>query len=111
LDKARSSDRRSFLATVAGGGLLLGAGLFLGAGQATQPQAGRPRRARMIVDRDPRDPARPLPAPQPQQQQQQLPMPPPSENMMATVEPHHGRARASPTQRFVICPGNRRCPR
>lgn len=100
----RRPSRRSFLAQVAGGGLIVGAGLIFGAkGSAAQPKT-RPGTRRMVVDADPRDPARPTGAP-------------PAQPRPADTDPVDpaGRGarvnRATPRGRFVVCPGNTRCPR
>lgn len=108
----RTVTRRSFLARVAGGGLIAGAGLSFGAnGGAAQPKAG-PETRRMVVDADPRDPARP-PSHHPR-------IAPPSRPIDRDSGPNsdpagagnHGRATnaAGPIERFVVCPGNPRCP-
>lgn len=115
--RVRDVSRRSFLAKVAGAGLFGGAALVLGDVGA---QARRRRRTtRMAVDADPRDPARPI-AP-PQQQPEQQPPPPPSKpggdadsGVTADAQGSGRRpvvaTRPSQAGRFVICPGNRRCP-
>lgn len=90
----RIASRRSFLAQVAGAALAV---VVLGA----PAHAGR-RRRRMAVDADPRDPARPLTTPPPQRPRISggMPMPPPGPPGPDIPAP----------SRFVICPGNRRCP-
>ena len=111
----RKLTRRSFLARVAGGGLVAGAGLSFGAnGGAAQPKAG-PETHRMVVDADPRDPARP-----PAHHVQHSRAAPPSRPADRDSGPHSdpvgegGRGRstnaAAPLERFVVCPGNPRCP-
>jgi hypothetical protein len=99
----RNPSRRSFLAQVAGGGLALGAGLIPGARGAIAMQPQR----RMVIDSDPRDPARMPPSPSP------APAPAPPN----TGSAGNGRRRAyaapprpATTQRFIVCPGNSRCP-
>ena len=108
----RNPDRRSFLARVLGGAALVGAGLILGAEAPAESQKNRVRTTRMVVDRDPGDPARLPGAPRPNA--------PPGPGRPQPIEPpappanptgHHRVQSAAPsTQRFVICPGNRRCP-
>jgi hypothetical protein len=108
----RTVTRRSFLARVAGGGLVAGAGLSFGAaGGAAQPK-GQPETRRMVVDADPRDPARPP--------RTHASMAPPSRPTDQDSGPRSdaagtgGHARrsnaAAPRERFVVCPGNPRCP-
>jgi hypothetical protein len=99
----RNPSRRSFLAQVAGGGLAVGAGLILGTQSAVAVQQTR----RMVVDSDPRDPAR-MPSP---------PSPAPAPAPPNTGSAGNGRRRAyaapprpATTQRFIVCPGNSRCP-
>ena len=106
MSRHRTPTRRSFLSQVAGGGLLAGAGLIFGAkGSAAQPK-GQPTR-QMVVDADPRDPARP-PAPAPAQ-------PGPTDRDSGPNGDPGGQGAATnvstPRERFVICPGNSRCPR
>jgi hypothetical protein len=123
LDTPRSIGRRSFFARVAGGALIAGAVLIFGETGADARRRVRTRR--MLVDRDPHDRARPVPsspvrhgrhrprpdlrpAPpsdieppsNPESPSDIQPMPPP------VISGHHGRLG-----RFVICPGNVRCPR
>ena len=94
-------DRRSFLSRVAGGLLIAGAG----EAQARPSRRRRPVSRQMLLDADPKDPARPVPS----------------------TYQGHGRPRTGitdsdpsdpagtgpgrPLERFVICPGNARCPR
>lgn len=105
---SRTLGRRSFMTLVAGGGLV-GAGLILTAPGAAQVRTRRtttPRR--MAVDADPRDPARMPVVPRPD------PPSPPSNPITGVSGNLHGRSQRpvpAPTQRFVVCPGHRRCPR
>jgi hypothetical protein len=108
--KSRSVGRRSFLALVAGGGLAFGTGLVLASAGATQASSRRtapPRR--MIVDRDPSDPAR-LPAPPAPEPTRPSPRPPRIGSIGGNVLRRQQRS-PGPRQRFVVCPGHRRCPR
>jgi hypothetical protein len=117
LDKARNIGRRSFLTRVAGGMFAVGSGLALGAanGAAQQTSRSAPKKQDMLVDADPGDPARPVPRPRPSYQGRQRPrptistspMPPPS----APDGPVDTGRTGGPIQRFVVCPGNVRCPR
>ena len=112
MQRLRYLTRRSFLARVAGGGLIAGAGLIFGANDGAARQKGQPETRRMVVDADPRDPARP-PSHHPR-------IAPPSRptdrdsgpNSDPTGTGHHGRATnaTGPVERFVVCPGNPRCP-
>jgi hypothetical protein len=110
LGQGRNVDRRSFLAQVAGGALAAAALL------PAAPAEARRRRRHMVVDADPRDPARLQPAPPRPHRSQPLP-PPTLPNDGPTdpdIElPHRRRFRGGvpAPSRFVICPGNRRCPR
>lgn len=105
MDKVRTVDRRSFLARVAGAGLV-GAALVLGGPEA---QARRRRRVQMAVDTDPRDPARPIDgggSPRP-------PARPPARTTDWDTGPNAdppGYGSPAPAGRFILCPGNRRCP-
>lgn len=110
MGKIRTVSRRSFLARVAGCGLAAGAAIVLGGGGAL---ATTRRRTQMIVDADPRDPARPVQAG-------------PARPVGATGSA--GRRRSGITVsgagpndaasgaghgalgRIVVCPGNPRCP-
>jgi hypothetical protein len=113
LDKVRSIGRRSFLIRVAGGALVAGAAMAFGESEASARR--RVRRQRMLVDADPSDPARPVsqsshsvtghgrtrharPGPEP------MPLPP-------YIGSPSGSNGPGPVSRFVICPGNARCPR
>lgn len=89
----RIATRRSFLTQVVGAALIAVA--------AASPADARRRRRRMAVDADPTDPARPLPTRPPARPRTSGgPAPPPSLPSPDTPVP----------SRFVICPGNRRCP-
>jgi hypothetical protein len=108
----RTVTRRSFLARVASGGLVAGAGLSFGAAGGAARQKGDPPTRRMVVDADPRDPARPP--------RTHASVAPPSRPTDRDSGPHSdhpgagGHARganaAGPRERFVVCPGNPRCP-
>ena len=106
MQKLRPASRRSFLARVAGGGLILGAGTIFGAnGRAAQP--GPPETRQMVVDADPSDPARPPRPPGPSR-------PAADKDSGPNSDPHGTGAQANsqgPRERFVVCPGNPRCPR
>jgi hypothetical protein len=104
--------RRSFLARVAGGGVDSGSGLSLGASGVAALLTAEPATRRMVVDADPRDPARPP--------RTHASMAPPSRPTDQDSGPRSdaagtgGHARrsnaAAPRERFVVCPGNPRCP-
>jgi hypothetical protein len=103
VDPNRPGSRRSFLSLVAGGLLAGAAGSFV----AVPGAESRPRRKarQMTVDNDPADPAREPGAPRPPRRPSRItanPHPPPP-----VPGPDGGRG---PMSRFVICPGNRRCP-
>ena len=103
MQRVRHIPRRSFLAQVAGGGLIIGAGLIVGADARAAQQSGEPSTRQMGVDADPSDPAR-LPPP---------PARPADRDSGPNSDPHGaGRQTSSsmPSERFVICPGNTRCP-
>jgi hypothetical protein len=108
LEQGRIVSRRSFLAQVMGGALA-GAAVL-----SPPPALARRRRRRMVVDADPRDPAR-LPSAQPRPDPPQ-PLPPPTlpdsgPTISGGVPPRRvQRNGPSAPSRFVICPGNRRCP-
>jgi hypothetical protein len=97
---------------VAGGGVVAGAGLIFGATGGAAPPKGGSATRRMVVDADPRDPAR-LP-------RTHATIAPPSRPHDRDSGPNsdpaghggHGRSTnaAEPLERFVICPGNPRCP-
>ncbi len=114
--KLRDIGRRSFLARVAGGAIAIGVGLILGSGEAEAKRRRRratPTPRRMLVDADPRDPARPIrqpPANPPARQPPPILAPPqfPTVDNPPPADPVGRPARVS---RFVVCPGNRRCPR
>ncbi|HYD12228.1 MAG TPA: hypothetical protein VEC11_05225 [Allosphingosinicella sp.] len=102
----RRTNRRSFLTQVAGGGLIVGAGVIFGAGDSAAQQKNQQISRQMVVDTDPSDPARP-------------PSPPPAQPQAADrdagprSDPGGTGAQANtatPRERFVICPGNSRCP-
>ena len=109
MDPNRTGSRRSFLSLVAGGLLAAAAGSFVAAPGAQS----RPRRKarRMIVDNDPADPARDVGAPRPPRRPTRITAnpspPPPTPGPDSGSGPDPGRG---PMSRFVICPGNRRCP-
>ena len=120
MDKVRSMARRSFLAQVAGGGLILGAGVL-----PARSAEARPRPRQMVVDRDPRDPARSV---EEEARRRRRVVGREFEDRRyrqgsdARIErPDRGGftagllgevsgGGAAPPSRFVICPGNRRCP-
>ncbi len=107
---SRSVGRRSFMALVAGGGLAFGAGLVLPSSGTTQASSRRTATSRrMIVDRDPSDPAR-LPAPPAPEPARPNP-PPPHIGSIGGSVPGRQHRSPGPRQRFVVCPGHRRCPR
>lgn len=117
MDKARNIGRRSFLTQVAGGAFVVGSGLAVGAasGAAQATSGPSPKKQDMLVDSDPGDSARPVPRPRPSYPGRQRrrpsisaspgPLPAPPDGPVDT-----GRT-GGPIQRFVICPGNVRCPR
>ena len=86
--------RRSFLARVVGLGAVA---LLSGAAVAQQPAR------RMIIDADPRDPAR---VPTPEQERRH-------DARRRSRQAPAGAVRSpssAPSSRFVVCPGNNRCP-
>jgi hypothetical protein len=99
--RVRSLNRRSFLAQVAGGALI-------GTAAFAQNEATPVESRRMIVDADPKDPAREMPAPRPAPDGNSGGRPPPPPPLQGIIG-GFGRT-APPTGRFVICPGNPRCP-
>jgi hypothetical protein len=118
-------DRRSFLFRVAGGVLIAGTALIAGSESEAKRRRRRPAPRQMLVDADPRDPARPASSGLPNSRRRTgITDSDPSD----PVGEDHRRARRrsgltdrDPTdpagagqglrQRFVICPGNARCPR
>jgi len=117
LDKARNIGRRSFLTRVAGGAFVVGSFLVFGAASGgAQPGPGTATKKQdMLVDSDPGDPARAAGQPRPPRRLYRRarrgrtgisasPMPAPS-------APSIDGGSGGPIQRFVVCPGNRRCPR
>lgn len=109
MDKVRTVDRRSFLARVAGAGLV-GAALVFGGPEA---QARRRPRVQMAVDTDPRDPARPIGAGGSPRRPARPPAPPPARLTDRDTGPNSDPLRygsPAPAGRFILCPGNRRCP-
>ena len=120
MDKARDIGRRSFLTQVAGGAFAIGGFLAFGAANgAAQPAPGTATKKQdMLVDSDPGDPARTPGQPRPprrvyrralrrQTGPDASPMPAPSAPDRPRIEGRVG----GPIQRFVVCPGNVRCPR
>ena len=109
MEQGRIVSRRSFLAQVMGGALA-GAAVL-----PPPPALARQRRRRMVIDADPRDPAR-LPSAPPRPDPPQPPPPPPLPDDGSTIfdggVPPRRAQRSGPQapSRFVICPGNRRCP-
>lgn len=100
----RRIGRRSFLTQVAGGGLAAAAGLIVFGAEGEARPKHRPPPRQMLVDADPRDPARPLP------QTHARP------TMAAPHRAYTGSAGQTgdgrtPVSRFVVCPGSPRCPR
>ena len=102
MGQSRIASRRSFLAQVAGAALVLVA--------AASPADAR-RRRRMVVDADPSDPARPLTTPSRPRVSVSPPPPIPrtTDSDAGRYADPGGSGRPAPS-RFVICPGNRRCP-
>jgi hypothetical protein len=101
--RVRSLNRRSFLAQVVGGAAN-------GTAAFAQNEAAPAETRRMIVDADPKDPAREIAAPRPAPDGTtggRPPPPPPLQGIIGNIG--HGRT-APPAGRFVICPGNPRCP-
>lgn len=103
----RTTTRRSFLARVAAGGLIGGAGLIFGGTSGAAQQKAQGGTRQMVVDADPRDPARP-PSPR-------SPAPParPSDSDAGPTSDASGngmQTQSQPPERFVVCPGNPRCP-
>jgi hypothetical protein len=107
----RDPDRRSFLGRVLGGALLAAAGAVPGAEAVARPRRS-PRR--MVVDRDPADPARPAAIGR-QRTSPPGPRPRPADTDFGYNSDPGGLGALigsqAPRQRFVVCPGHRRCPR
>lgn len=107
MQKLRHPSRRSFLSQVAGGSLLIGAGLIAGAGKVGAQATGQASR-QMVVDADPRDPARPPANPRTR------PSPPTDSdagrNSDAGGRGQPNQSSSAPAERFIVCPGHPRCP-
>lgn len=112
MQRRRNLTRRSFLARVAGGGLVAGAGLIFGANDGAAQPKGQPETRQMAVDADPNDPARapsqhtnPAPAQRPTDRDSG-----PNSDAGGRGGPSRSTNATEPLERFVVCPGNPRCP-
>ena len=108
--RLRQLTRRSFLAQVVGGAAIGTAAFAQNEATPAEPQ-------RMIVDADPKDPAREVPTPRPFTFGAIGGRPPPpaqghgdSDTGSAADAAGSGRSAGRPVSRFVFCPGNPRCP-
>jgi hypothetical protein len=99
--------RRSFLAQV------IGASALVGCAPIASDRTAERRQTRMLIDRDPSDPARPIA--RRSRMGAVRPGPVEASNTSTEAEPRvqgtRGFSLSGPLERFITCPGHHRCPR